>query len=203
MMKFASLKKIRISYVLLVAILAYFLATGFINGCGCEEDGGTAMEGLPLSNEEIRKVTFSGDVPYTGFGLLNDAELYIYVDNTAAAHNSQNLNEGNMTGKQEYSFAGNYDPDTYELTGTITITRNDKLGDEGGTAMTLRYTGTLSAKKTDPSLDSSDFVGTATGTQVWSYDQPLYDDAGKVVTKANEQKTKNFNWNFVATVNGF
>lgn len=198
-MKLASMKGKRISFVSLVVILAFALASG-LNGCkGCEEDARISTD-IPAANtEEIKKVTFSGDIPYTGWGLLNDAELRIYVDNTAAAHNSQIIDEGSKTGKQEYSFAGNYDPDTYELTGTITITRNDRLGGEGGTGMTLRYTGTLSAKRTEPNEDFSDFMGTATGTQVWSYDRDVYDDAGKVKFKADEQQTKNLNWNFLAT----
>jgi hypothetical protein len=194
MMKSTSLKRVRISLVVLFVLLVYTLATGF-GGCFCDKPGedpekDSLKDVAPVTISEeaasVWKVTFEGNPPYTGFGLLNDAPMYLFADNTVAAHNSQPISEGDKTGTQEYNLAGNYDPKANTITGTIGITRNDH-SDAGN--MTLRFTGTL----TIPDW-GGEFVGTATGTQVWSYDHPLYDDDGKVKFKAGEQLTKDFTW---------
>lgn len=168
------------------------VVTVLLPGCGPE-----ALHGFYYLHP-----VFGGEPPYTGFGLLNDADITInntYVSAEKTQEINEDFNGNDRKGHASYIFEGKYDTSTYDLTGTITIYREDKVYGANGqlvTTDTVEYKGTLTAKGVDSTCSS--FEGSATGTQ--NIKQVFhYGEGPGVRPDETEEKTKEYTWTFKAT----
>src|SRR3990172_2278351 len=150
----------------------------------------------PNENDLLFVLTpkLKGTPPYTGFGPIDQAKIYIYKSGDAHAKNTGSIDQkrgiATQKGEWKYIFEGDYNSSSKELSGTILISlKTTDWNSDGTEYSSIRddFNGKLNAKMTGDSTFEGQVTGTENLMQTFPESNAL-----------TEKSSKNHTWSFIA-----